>query len=283
MGNINLCAEKSTRNSNLELYRIIVMLLIIAHHYVVNSGVRIEVTAIESNFASCFLIFYLCIPFLNILVRNMSQKQHLALLGLLAFTYVFLGIVPNCSVTMNDVSCFICLYFLSSYIRLYPKEIFSNTKVWAVSSLVLIWVCVLSVLFCVYTGRWAYRFVCDSNTLLAVCLGVSSFLFFKNLKIRQSKFINTVAETTFGVLCIHACSDAIRQWLWQTVLNVPDMFYKRTRVVILHAVLSVLGIFIVCSLIDLLRIWTLERIEFNRMERAVQKRSQEGIVWTKYW
>ena len=26
------------RNSNLELYRIIVMLLIVAHHYVVNSG-----------------------------------------------------------------------------------------------------------------------------------------------------------------------------------------------------------------------------------------------------
>lgn len=29
---------KKERNSNLELYRIIVMLLIVAHHYVVNSG-----------------------------------------------------------------------------------------------------------------------------------------------------------------------------------------------------------------------------------------------------
>jgi len=28
----------NVRNSNLELYRIIVMLLIVAHHYVVNSG-----------------------------------------------------------------------------------------------------------------------------------------------------------------------------------------------------------------------------------------------------
>ena len=28
---------RKTRNSNLELYRIIVMLLIVAHHYVVNS------------------------------------------------------------------------------------------------------------------------------------------------------------------------------------------------------------------------------------------------------
>lgn len=30
--------NKPPRNSNLELYRIIVMLLIVAHHYVVNSG-----------------------------------------------------------------------------------------------------------------------------------------------------------------------------------------------------------------------------------------------------
>jgi hypothetical protein len=29
---------KKARNSNLELYRIIVMMLIVAHHYVVNSG-----------------------------------------------------------------------------------------------------------------------------------------------------------------------------------------------------------------------------------------------------
>ena len=30
---------KQTRNPSLELYRIIVMLAIVAHHYVVNSGV----------------------------------------------------------------------------------------------------------------------------------------------------------------------------------------------------------------------------------------------------
>lgn len=31
--------EKPMRNSNIELYRIILMLIIIAHHYVVNSGI----------------------------------------------------------------------------------------------------------------------------------------------------------------------------------------------------------------------------------------------------
>lgn len=41
MKNLGLCQSKSgaaPRNSNIELYRILSMLLIVAHHYVVNSG-----------------------------------------------------------------------------------------------------------------------------------------------------------------------------------------------------------------------------------------------------
>ena len=39
--------KSKERNSNLELYRIIVMLLIVAHHYVVNSGL-IQVMVIDT-------------------------------------------------------------------------------------------------------------------------------------------------------------------------------------------------------------------------------------------
>ena len=40
MSNISIKrGERGQRNSNLELYRIIVMLLIVSHHFVVNSGV----------------------------------------------------------------------------------------------------------------------------------------------------------------------------------------------------------------------------------------------------
>ena len=35
---LNVMRGSKTRNSNLELFRIITMLFIVAHHYVVNSG-----------------------------------------------------------------------------------------------------------------------------------------------------------------------------------------------------------------------------------------------------
>lgn len=77
-----------------------------------------------------------------------------------------------------------------------------------------------SVIACAWIGKMigkneAYFFVTDFNTFLAVVTGISTFLFFKNWKIKYSKFINTVSATTFGILLIHANSDSMRQWLWK--------------------------------------------------------------------
>lgn len=47
--------QTKIRNSNLELYRIIVMLLIVAHHYVVNSGL---ITVMEETPLSARSIFF---------------------------------------------------------------------------------------------------------------------------------------------------------------------------------------------------------------------------------
>ena len=52
-------------------------------------------------------------------------------------------------------------------------------------------VCIASVLCCVWLGnrigrQMAYYFVADSNTFLAVCFGVSSFLFFKSINSNQN-------------------------------------------------------------------------------------------------
>ncbi len=53
-------SSRKERNSNLELYRIIVMLLIVAHHYVVNSGLMSVMK--EDHFISSpyFFIYLEC-------------------------------------------------------------------------------------------------------------------------------------------------------------------------------------------------------------------------------
>lgn len=367
--NANQVTQQKPRESNLELYRIIVMLLIVAHHYVVNSGLTsaggpvyadplswrslflllfgawgktgincfvlitgyfmcrsritakkfakllgevmlyrvvlngifwitgysafslknlvmllIPVTNVGNGFTGAYLVFFLFIPFLNVLVQAMTRKQHILLLALCSFTYIFLGTVPFFSVTMNYVSWFMVLYLIASFIRLYPCELFENRKLWGWMTLGSVAVSAVSVVACAWLGtkrgsNMAYEFVTDSNTFLAVATGVSSFLYFKNMQLKYSKIINTIAASTFGVLLIHANSDAMRQWLWKDVLNNVGVYDKLWMP--LHAIGSILLIYAACTAIDYLRIRLVEVPLFKRWDKYVPAFQKKIQTWCK--
>lgn len=120
---------------------------------------------------------------------------------------------------------------------------------------------VISIFVCLRVGFGPYTFVSDSNTFLAVLTGLSAFLFFINLKIQNRKIINTLASSIFGVLLIHAASDTMRQWLWKDLLNNVGVFYNSNS--ILHALISTSLIFIICVMIDQIRIHALEKPFMN--------------------
>lgn len=223
----------------------------------------------SSNFIACFLIFYLFIPFLNILLQNITQRQHKYLIGLLAFLYVFLGTMPKFSVVMNYVSWFSFLYIVAAYIRFHQIK----KRKWGLWTGFLIIMASLSVIACLLLGdrvdkQLAYRFVSDSNTFLAFAIGFCSFMFFKDLKIKQSRVVNTIGGSTFGVLCIHANSSTMRKWLWGTVLNVKEAYSLPFGELVLFSVISVFVVFVVCSLIDMAR------------QRIVEKKFLNWIVRT---
>lgn len=166
----------------------------------------------SGNFTSCFLIFYLLIPFLNIFLERINKRQHQILLVILLFLYVFLGTVPTFGVVMNYVSWFCVLYFVAAYIRFYPCD----KREWRLYLAVLVLVAYSSIIICLtignlYDKQMAYRFVSDSNTFIAFAVSVCSFMVFKNLRLKHSSFINAIGGSTFGVLCIHANSNAMRK------------------------------------------------------------------------
>ena len=251
----------------LYIYRIVIQIIFWLSGYevfTVKAAILtfLPVNQINYNFTPCFLIFFLSIPFLNVLVHNLTEREHQLLLLLCGFTYILFGTAHR--ITFNYVSWFIVLYFIASYIRLYPKKIFQKTSFWGWMTLGAVALSVLSVISCAWIGlklnkHLAYAFVTDSNTFLAVLTGVSSFLFFKNLKIRYSKVINTIAASTFGVLCIHASSDTMRQWLWRDILD--NVGHYSSRFMPLHAIGSVLAVFVVCLVIDQVRLRILRKLK----------------------
>jgi hypothetical protein len=352
-GEKNESTFEGRRQSNIELFRIVTMLCIVAHHYIVNSGVYDEITqanvlepksifalifgwggktgidcfvlitgyfmcksnitvkkflkllleiefykiviylifllsgyspftlkgfikamlpvySIGTGFGGSYLVFFLFIPYLNKLIQIMDEREHRKLIVLCIIVDSVLQTFLKAPEAFTYVGLFMMLYFISSYIRLYPKALFENGKVWGWAVLITLLLSWLSVLCCGFiyhmTGKkLVYYFVADSNKLLAVITAVSAFMFFKNLKMKYHPAINAIAGSAFGVLMIHANSDTMRQWLWRDVLDNVGSF--NSDYFVIHAVVSVVAVYAVCTLIDMVRIRVLERPFFNGMKK----------------
>ena len=235
----------------------------------------LPVSAVTDGFTSAYIVFYLFIPFINILINGMNKKHHMLLMILCIAVYTGIATL-RLSVRFNYVTWFCVLYIIGSYLRLYPEKWFDNTKLcgFAVGiSLILSWMSVAAIAYVTlrYTGTMnsVYYFVSDVNMPLALITGVCAFMFFKNLDIGYRKIINAVAASSFGVLLIHANSSIMRQWLWKDTLK--NIAFMETKWVYIHAIGSVLGIYAVCTVIDLLRFNFLEKPLFKQYDKIRQK------------
>ena len=287
-----MCKSKITLRKFLKLYGEIVFYRIVIYLIFCMAGRSLltpkgfftrflPFESLDKGFVGCFVAFWLLIPFLNILIKNMTKKQHLCLIGLMLWYYTIMAIPQSylgSTITFNYVTWFCVLYIFSSYVRMYPSKILDNTKLWGWITFVSILVSVASVIWCAwYDDKLSeYYFLSDSNKILAVVLGFSSFNFFRTLEVPYSKVINAFGGSTFGVLLIHAASSTMRKWLWMDTLNCVGAYYLG-KMVIVHLVGSVVGIFLVCACIDMLRIRFIEKPMFVLYDRLMEKYRSKSV------
>ena len=226
-----------------------------------------ELSYINNGFTASFLTFYAFVPIYNIVIRNINQKQFkLFIIGL-----VFVMTIAQTiffAPTMNEPVWYMALYFIAAYIRLYPNHYTESLKFSSILFIGSVLLAIVSVVFLVFLayhwqstfiGEHRYFLVSDSNKLLALVVGLSAFLVAKNTHPFTSKFINTAAAGTFGVLLIHAASDTMRKWLWQDICQVPKLLHSDFGYLVIEASLVPIIVFAVCSFIDYWRRKYLER------------------------
>lgn len=344
--------QQKLRNSNLELYRIIVMLLIVAHHYVVLSGLTgtdgpllenpLTVNSVylylfgmwgkvgincfllitgyfmcasnisvrkfvklylwiltyrillllafvlagseslspktlllllpfrnihSDSFTSAFMAWWLFIPFLNILVNNLTRRQHTLLVALMLVIFSFVPFVPKIlDIENNPICWFSTLYVIASYMRKYPETIYKSTSsaFWSIATIILMVVAMVSVVSILWLGEILstslpqYYMVIDCDKPLALLIAVSSFLWFKNIKMGYSKIINILGGASFGVLLIHSGSRAMINWLWKDTVDCVGHFTLPLWQLLIYSTGCVLAIYGVCATIDYARLKLLE-------------------------
>lgn len=227
--------------------------------------VALPVTAGHYWFATIYVLLFAVSPFLNAAIEKMSKQQHrICIVVLVTIFSLWNTILPMTMPLADgegmDIAWFVCLYVIAAYLRKYPEDrkrkgclyvlgyVLCSALVFGVG-LALLWVNSVTGKLGGYATNW-YAY----NSLPVLFGSVCLFVAFTKMEIKGGgvgKVINTLAGATFGVYLIH--EHRYLRYLWQQWLGVEQNATQPWM--ILHLIGSVLLVFVVCAIVELVRKW----------------------------
>lgn len=217
------------------------------------------------GFAASYLMFYLLTPFLYKMTQGLNQKQSKWLLILIFYAEVMTQMIGNISQysqpMFSELLLFILCYIAAFYYKNWPIRIMkSKLKPFLIFTIIWIVRYIVWIFYIKYPENqiliYLYVISGDESSIFNLVAGFCLFFAFKNIKVKNSKFINKIAQTTFGILLIHD-HNFFRYVLWKDIVHAQDWYYVTDFVVRIIAISFI--IFIICSVIDYIRANLLEK------------------------
>lgn len=154
-------------------------------------------------YITCYIIFYSIYPYLNILIDNISKKQHFSFCFVsFMLYYVYSFLLSYELFYINKLIAFIIIYFIVSYIKKYNYDFCESTK-----TNIIVFV---ATTFTFYL----YRFVNFAITPINVdwhvlynpfflIMAISLLNIFRRIKF-HSEIINTISSLTMFAYIVHS-------------------------------------------------------------------------------
>ena len=228
----------------------------------------------EYPFFSAYIVLFLLIPFLNQILDSMSMERQRRFSW---FLLLVVSIIPtfSCSswiMTSTQLPMFIVLYVFGAGMGKYGKDflwpIKNHQKIFFILLIALTW---LSEVVLHMIGLNPFYLVWDMNKLPVVLIAIQIVALCKDVNVENlmlKKTIKTLSKCVFGVYLIH-----IHRTLKTPLLDV--LFDNRatygTWALIPQVIVGAMIIFVVCVVIDLMRIHSVERLIYRPTVVVSQK------------
>lgn len=158
-------------------------------------------------YITCYLLLYSIYPLLNTVINKLTQKQHLAYNCVFFILYFLIGSIRE-SFYVNELICFIIIYFIAAYIKKYNLKLISNQNINLIFLFAGIFLFVLLLLamnlavsHISAAGQHMFHFANNHNPIIFI-IAFSMFNIFRNLKI-QFNAINYISSLTLFIYIIH--------------------------------------------------------------------------------
>lgn len=227
-------------------------------------------------FATTYIALYIFSPFLNITIHALNKNQ---MRNLLIILFVILSVCPTIlplgtSLDKSggySITHFIFLYFIASYIRLHWNSKLKNHYFLCLyllfSLLLLAPRFIFPLIGCGSLLGTLYQY----DSIPVVLAAISLFMYFRGISIKNdiiNKIIRFTSGLTFAVYLIHD-NDFIRETLYKKILHSNS--FGTTSIYIPVTIASIIGIFIVCILIDAIRKKIFVAIENSKFSDYIEK------------
>lgn len=214
-----------------------------------------------------YLIIYIFHPFINKLLKSLSNKEMTVFILLL---YICWSIIPTFtlgSFEMNNLVSMFTIYCFGAFLSFLEKgnSKFFTKKIGMWLIIVNSAILVLSVVFINFIGskvvainEYSTHFLSRSSVFV-IALSAGIVIFCANAKPFYFRPINFVASFTLGIYLIHDNAN-FKSYMWRELIRVPE--YATGNLLIPHLLISVCVIFIASLIIDSLRYYLLEKPAF---------------------
>lgn len=224
-------------------------------------------------FASTYFVLFLIHPYLNFLLRAMDKAAYQRYLLLMLFLWCLIPTVFGIALEYSYLMWFITMYSLAGYIRLYGLNTSWNRYFGVLAMAFGILTYARGVVFPILEARWAffakYTYdIYDMNKLPVFFFSVCLFMVFANWTLPCKNWINLISSATFGVYLIHD-NGFVRNLLWREIFQ--NSQYQDSLLLIPYSVAVVCVVYVGCTLIDLLRQATVERVYMGIISRNIPK------------
>ena len=240
-------------------------------------------------FMTVYMLLILSMPCLNIIWHHCKHNQKLFLIGFLGIFNIILPSVNFINYPLNlntpliladyssQFSIFIFYYYIGAYIKELPDNNFINNTL--VSLLGIILSLGGYLLFITLTYKQGIilnsaditfnsnRNVWQLNSIFVTIFAISIFLVFKNLPHFHSKIINHLAKATFGIYLIHD-NPFMRQLIWFNIFHMERFATVPFKNFIIQDLKKSCAIFIICLLIESIRIYLFKTLNFKKRIRS---------------
>lgn len=239
----------------------------------------LPITFSEWWFASVYFVLYLLTPYINRLLSSLTPKEYQRMLILLTIIWCIIPTFLTKSWGGNELLWFVYLYALAGYLRLYGNLQTGKAKWYIIFSVGLTILTYLSAVFFDLLGkRYAFfgehaTYFYQMSKLPILLISITLFIGFLGLNIRYSRFINTIASATFGIYLIHD-NVFVRPFIWETVFE--DALYSDRDILIPYSLMVIALVFVVCMLIELFRVYVVEK-RYMKLVNVLSDKISNGI------